>query len=273
MTESFCSLFCFVLFYSLNFSFLLLLLLDVGLEVPDTNSRIGVASEEGVTIGAPGQRDGFGFAALGRSEETFVVGGQFGDFVLAFEIPDLDAIGGGSTQPVAIGRKSQSVDDASSLKSVQRLVLDQVPQISCLVATTRGAEGAIGRDSDGIEIASVAFQILDQFAVSQTPDLNKFVPSARDDDGIVIAGREFDAARPEGVISLGDGELALSEGVPQADGSISRSRNDLSVVGGEGDAEDLFGVTLETAGGGSGLEIPQAEGVVPRSREGKKSVG
>jgi len=74
------------------------------------------------------------------------------------------------------------------------------------------------------------------------------------------------------VVLFGDGELALSEGVPQADGSVPGGRNDLSVVGREGDAEDFFGVTLETSGSGSGLKIPQTEGVIPRSRESKKSV-
>jgi len=233
--------------------------------VPDTNGRISVTSEEGVTISAPCQRDGLGFAAVRGSEESFIIGVQLGDLFLAFEIPDLNAIRSGSAQPVAIGGVSQSMDDASSIKSVQRLVLDQVPQIGNLVTTTRGTEGAVGRDGDGVQITLMSFQILDQLAVSQAPDLNKFVPSARDDDGVVVAGREFDAAGPEGVVPLGDGELALSEGVPQADGSVPRGRNDLSVVGGESDAEDLFGVALEAASGGSGLEIPQAEVVVPRS--------
>jgi len=192
--------------------------------------------------------------------------------MLAFKIPDLDAIGSGGTQPVAIGRESQSVDDASCVESVQCLVLNQVPQIGGLVTSTRGAEGTVGRDGDGVKGTLVSFQVLDQFAVSQTPDLHKFIPSARDDDGVRVARREFDAAWPEGVVAFGDGELALSEGVPQADGSVTRGRDDLSVVGGERDAEDFLGVTLETAGRGSGLEIPQTERVIPRSGESEKSI-
>jgi len=118
----------------------------------------------------------------------------------------------------------------------------------------------------------VSAQVLDQFAVSQAPDLHEFVPSTRDDDRVRVAGREFDAAWPEGVVLFGDGELAFSQGVPQADGPVPRGRNDLSVVGGEGDAEDFFRVTLESSGGGPRLEIPQTEGVIPRSGESKKSI-
>jgi len=241
--------------------------------VPDTNRGIGVTSKEGVTISTPCQRDGFGLATVRGSEESFIVGVQLGDLFLAFKIPNLNAVRSGSTQPIAIGRESQGMDDASSIKSIQRLVLDQIPEIGNLVTAARGTEGTVGRDGDGVQITLMSFQILDQLAVSQAPDLNKFVPSARDDDGVVVAGREFDAAGPKGVVSLRDCELALSEGVPQADGSVSRGRDDLSVIGGEGDAEDFFGMALEAASGSSGLEIPQAEAVIPRSRESEESIG
>ena len=40
-----------------------------------------------------------------------------------------------------------------------------------------------------------------------------------------------------------DGVLADTESVPQLDGLISRSRHDLTVVGREGDAQDILGVT------------------------------
>jgi hypothetical protein len=72
------------------------------------------------------------------------------------------------------------------------------------------------------------------------------------------------------VALVGDGVLAVTESVPQLDGSVARSRDDLAVVGGEGDGEDVVGVADEAAGGGTGGELPEAEGLVPR---GGKSVG
>ena len=72
---------------------------------------------------------------------------------------------------------------------------------------------------------------------------------------------------------LGDVELAFSESVPELDGSISGSRDDLSVVGGEGDGEDIGGVTDESTGGQSGVEVPKSKGLVPRGGEGELTVG
>jgi len=248
------------------------ILLDVRLEAPNTNGVVGVTSEEGVAIGAPSQRDGFRFAFLGVSEEPGDAGVQFGDLMLALKIPNLDAIRSGGAQPVAIRGESQGMDDASSVEGVQLLVLNQVPQVGGLVATSRGAEGTVRRDSDGIEITLMTGQVFNQFAVSQTPHFDELVESARDNDRVSVAGREFDAAGPEGVVLLRDGELAFTQGVPQADGSVSGGRNDLTIVGGEGDAEDFFGVSHEATSSGSRLKVPQSEGVVPSSREGKESI-
>ena len=70
-----------------------------------------------------------------------------------------------------------------------------------------------------------------------------------------------------------DVELALSERVPELDGSVSGSRNDLSVVGRERDREDVGGVSDESSGGESRVEVPKSEGVVPRRRESELAVG
>lgn len=62
---------------------------------------------------------------------------------------------------------------------------------------------------------------------------------------------------------VGDGELAVTEGVPELDGAISGSRDDLSVVGREGNGEDVVGVSDESAGGGTGSKLPETESLVP----------
>ena len=94
--------------------------------------------------------------------------------------------------------------------------------------------------------------------------LDELVPSGRDDDGVLGVGREADARDPLGVALVGDGVLAVTEGVPQLDGAVARAGDDLAVVGGEGDGQDVVGVADEAAGGGTGGELPEAEGLVPR---------
>lgn len=67
---------------------------------------------------------------------------------------------------------------------------------------------------------------------------------------------------------IGDGELAVTKSVPELDGPIAGSGDDLSVVGGEGDGEDIVGVANKSAGGGARGQLPEAESLVPRGGEG-----
>jgi hypothetical protein len=70
-----------------------------------------------------------------------------------------------------------------------------------------------------------------------------------------------------------DGVLAVTEGVPQLDGAVTRTGDDLAVVGGERDGEDVAVVSDESASGGAGGELPQAEGLVPRGRQSVGTIG
>ena len=53
-----------------------------------------------------------------------------------------------------------------------------------------------------------------------------------------------------------DVELAFSQGVPELDGPVSRTRDDLSVVGREGDGQDVGSVTNESSSGETSVEVP-----------------
>lgn len=93
--------------------------------------------------------------------------------------------------------------------------------------------------------------------------LDKLVPASRDNDGVLGVGREAHARDPLGVTLVGDGVLAVTECVPELDGSVARAGDDLAVIGGEGDGEDVVGVADEAAGGDTGGELPQAQSLVP----------
>jgi hypothetical protein len=74
------------------------------------------------------------------------------------------------------------------------------------------------------------------------------------------------------VALVGDGVLAVAERVPELDSSVARAGDDLAIVGGEGDGEDIVGVANKTARGHTSSELPEAEGLVPRCREGVGTV-
>ena len=103
--------------------------------------------------------------------------------------------------------------------------------------------------------------------------LDKLVPTSRADDGSLRKGRESDARNPLGVAVLLDGELADTDGVPELDGSVSGGGEDLTVVGREGDGEDVLGVADEASNGVAAGEVPKSEGGVPGAGEGVLAVG
>jgi hypothetical protein len=102
-----------------------------------------------------------------------------------------------------------------------------------------------------------------RFVCVECTHLDELVPTSGNDDGVLGVGREAHAGNPLGMALVGDGVLAVTKGVPELDGSVARSGDDLAVVGGEGYREDVVGVADKATGGGTGGELPEAEGLVP----------
>lgn len=78
---------------------------------------------------------------------------------------------------------------------------------------------------------------------------------------------------PLGVAIILDVVFALAEGVPELDRPVARAGDNLPVVGGEADGEDVGGVADEATGRVTGVEVPQAERVVPGRGESELAVG
>lgn len=117
-------------------------------------------------------------------------------------------------------------------------------------------------------------KVVAQFAVGQVPDLDELIPTSGDDNGVGGDRGETDARDPFSVTFRlrGNGVLAFTEGVPKLDGAIARTRDDLTVVDGEGNGEDILGVAQETAGGGTGVDIPKTESAIPRAGKAELAV-
>jgi len=89
--------------------------------------------------------------------------------------------------------RKQGVDDIISIKRVKAFALVQVPQHGSSVFTTRGAKRAIRGDGHGVQVASVAFQVYDELAACQGPDLHEVVPTTGHDEWVYVLGRETNA--------------------------------------------------------------------------------
>jgi len=153
------------------------------LDTPDADERVGVAGKQSIAIGAPGQGDtgrgGASGAAAAGGEEVLSALVEVGDDALGFEIPDADAIVGGSAQPVAVGAEAHGVDDGAGIEGVQVLALGEVPQHRSAVLAAGGAQAAVGADGDGVDVAGVAAQVGEELELAEVPDLHGLVPAAR----------------------------------------------------------------------------------------------
>ncbi len=150
-----------------------------------------------------------------------------------------------SAQPVTVGGEAKGVDDITSIEGVETLALSKIPKHGNAILTTGSAKRAIGGDGDGVDVALMSGKVVAQFAVGQVPDLDELIPTSGDDDRVGGDRGETDARDPFGVTFRlrGNGVLALSEGVPKLDGAIARTRDNLTVVNGESDGEDILGVS------------------------------
>ena len=196
--------------------------LDGGYNV-DTDDVVGVSSEESGSIGRPCQ------TGAGRHfSELWGFGSKSVDNDLWFQIPDLDGIIGGGTQPVSVGAEDQPVDDVTGIQAVQSLSFVEVPEHRGIVLTSGSGQGSIGTDTDSVQVSGVSDEVVSELAVGQVPDLDKFVPPATDNKRNRLGRRESDARNPFGValafgVVSADRVLAFSEGVPETDGSITGS--------------------------------------------------
>ena len=239
---------------------------------PDTDEVVSVARVEDAAVRRPAQGSavrGDGLLVLALVHEVDL---ELVNLVLGLEIPDLDAVLGGSAQPVAARGEDEAVDDASSVQSVEHAALVEVPQHGAAVLATGSAQGTVGGDGDGVEVASVLSEVGLQLAGLQVPHLDKAIPTGGHNQRVGGGRGEAHAGHPLGVTLVGDGELALSKSVPQLDGLVAGARNDLAVVLGKGNGKHILGVADEAAGGLTLLNVPQTESTVPGARERELTV-
>jgi len=232
--------------------------------LPDADDVVSVSRVEELAVSGPGKGDaGGGQGVLGEGK----LGLELVNNALALKVPDLDGRLGGSAEPVPVGAEDKGVDDISGIEGVEVLPLVEVPEHGDSVLAARGAEGTVGGDGDGVNVAAVAEVVGPQLAVAEVPDLDEPVPAGGNNDGVGGVGGEADAGDPLGVAVLGDGVLALTEGVPELDGLVAGGGDDLPVVSGEGDRGDIPSVADEPAGGDTGVQVPETEGLVPGGGE------
>jgi hypothetical protein len=184
----------------------------------DINVTIRGTSKQSVAIRGPSERN--------NPWEWRLVLGRSSDLVndsLGFEIPDFNALISGSAEPVVLGGESQSVDSRSGSQRVQVLALIDIPEHSSSVLTTRSNQRTVWGNGQGVNDTSVTNQVGSELAVSQVPYLDDLVPTSRNNQGLLSGRRESNTGNPVVMLILLNGVLALTESVPELDGSVTTS--------------------------------------------------
>ena len=181
---------------------------------------------------------------------------------LGLQIPNLDLLIRSGAQPVAIGGEAEGMDDFSCIEGVESLAFVQIPQHRRPILSSRGTEGSIGGDTDGVEVSGVTNEIVAELAIGQTPDFDETIPSAGHNEGHLHAGRETDAGDPFIVsIRVGsrriNGILAFSEGIPQLNRFVPRPGDYLTIDDRKGHREDILCMADESSCGFAGVDFPE----------------
>jgi len=234
--------------------------------LPSTDDVIGVTGKDGVGISAPGNGDTDG--VLGDGHKVGIAASKLGDASLLLEVEDLDAVLGGSADPVLGGVENELINLTASLKLVHELALLEVIDEDGALLTGSGAEGTLGRNTDGAEVASGTSEVELQLEVlTKAPDLDKTIPAAGDSNRGGRVGGEGNIRDPLGVALVLKGELALTKSVPELDKTITAARHDLTVVSREGNSKNILGVTNKATSADTVGEIPKTKGVIPAARK------
>ena len=135
----------------------------------DAHNVVAVTREEGLAVGRPRERQAL--RLLGVLAEAGELGLDLVDDRLALEVEDLDARGGGGAEPVAVRREHKRINNVASLERVEVLAVSELPEHGDAVLATRGAERAVGRDGDGVDVALVAVVVSGELAAAELPHL------------------------------------------------------------------------------------------------------
>jgi len=234
---------------------------------------IGPAGVEDLSVLGPGH--GGAAESLGGVALVLLHGGG-GDLLLdellLGEVEDLDAGLGGDNEPVELLGEEDGVDGGVAVVLGEPLAVDNVPDHDGAITGAGGEEGGVLNDIEGGNLSLVATEGVEEGHVEVIPDLDGLIPRGGDTKSGLLGVVETHNGDGIGMVVLVNGELALRAGVPDLDVAIEGTSDDLTIVGGEGDGENVSLVTNELGDGAASGNVPETHGTVPGGGEGEAGV-
>ena len=190
----------------------------------------------------------------------------------AWQVKHLDAFLSADDKPVELLREEDAVDWGFAVVLGEPLALDEVPDHDEAVA---GAGCEVARAVNHIkrvDLSLVAGERVQQVHVSVVPHLDGLVPRGSDAKGRLLGVVELDAGDSIGVLVPVNDVLALAAGVPDSNCFIQTAGDDLAVIWGQRDGQNIFGVSSQTIDGSAIRYLPEAASSVPGRGKGEARV-
>jgi len=167
------------------------------------------------------------------------------------------------SDPLLDGVEGDLVDGGTSVEdSVFFVEVINVPELKDIFLTTGSDVASEGSNSKGVNLFVVGLEGVLEEEVG-LPDLESSVPTNGGEVGVLSNRGVSDTRDPILVVAMFIGILTVSKSVPELEGFVSTSRDNLSVVLREADRVDFLSVTNEDSGGLSSSQIPKSKGLIP----------
>jgi hypothetical protein len=147
-------------------------------DLPDVDEVIGESGEQFGSIGVPGEGEsGVSLTSLGHL--LFLGQGQIGIRLvfIGHQIPDLDSVLGGHTDPLEFGVEKDLVDFTLGVNRTDGfLEVGHIPEIEDFVLTSGGQVLGVGGNGNSVDLTVMGLESVSDLEIG-VPDLELSVPS------------------------------------------------------------------------------------------------
>ena len=228
----------------------------------DSDETISETSVEGLLVLGPDEgsaTDKSGSSVFSVKGSGFISVDEF----LVWEIVDLDTLFGTNDEPVKFRCEQDNVNWGFSINLFEMSSFNQVPDVDFTVSTTGSDEVGVWSKIKSVDLSFMSNESVLKGHDGVIPDLDGLIPGSRNDDWLLDIVEVSNAGNPVGVLVLVNGEFADTVDVPNLKVLIDGTGSNLSIVWGESNREDIFGVTDKSLSGLSSLEVPESDGTIP----------
>jgi len=192
--------------------------------------------------------------------------GCLGDVLEDFlggEVDNLNSLLGSNNEPVEFLREENAVNGGFAVDLSEELSLDEIPNHNLTVTGSGSQESGVVYHVERVDLSLVSDESVHQVHVQVVPHLDGLIPGGGDADSGLLCVIESNTGNGIGVLVLVDSVLAFGTSVPDLDSGVESTGDNLTIIMGNGDGENILGVANKLADSSSLSNVPEADSAVP----------